>query len=94
MYRPFLASYDNNDFAGIVALCVICAIALFFISLFIFRSIFNIPSFLRYQRAQMKLLEEIAKQQGVDGTKVQSIVSETIGWEGIVDPFEPTAAPQ
>ncbi len=60
-------------------LCVMLIIL--FILLYIFRSIFNIPSFLRYQKAQIRLLEEIAKKQGVDDSKVQSIISESIGWE-------------
>jgi hypothetical protein len=64
-----------------MAVYFIIAFGVFLISLYIFRSIFNIPSFLRYQKAQIRLLEEIAKTQGVDQTKVQSIISESIGWE-------------
>ena len=64
---------------------IIAGIAVFFgiflINLYIFRAVFNIPSFLRYQRAQIRLLEEMAKTQGVDNTKVQSIISESMGWE-------------
>lgn len=61
--------------------CVV--VAVFFICIYIFRSVFNIPTFLRYQKAQIKLLEEIAKTQGVDGKKVQGIISESIEWESM-----------
>lgn len=64
-------------FIGIVVLYIF-----FFIHLYIFRAIFKIPSFLKYQKAQVRLLEELAKTQGVEASKVQNIISETYGWEG------------
>jgi len=54
--------------------------AIFFINLYIFRSIFNIPTFLEYQKAQIRLLEEISKRQAVVDKPVDGIVSETQGW--------------
>jgi hypothetical protein len=53
----------------------------FLITVFIVRWIFNIPSILRYHRAQIKLLEQMAKNQGVDGAKVQKIITESEIWE-------------
>lgn len=53
----------------------------FLVCVYITRAIFCIPRFLRYQRAQIKLLEEIAKVQGVDNNKVQTIIRESIEWE-------------
>ncbi|MGZ3846116.1 MAG: hypothetical protein ACXVBH_08665 [Flavisolibacter sp.] len=59
---------------------ILIGIGAFLFLLYLFRSIFNIPSFLRYQKAQIRLLEEIAKKQGVEGATVQNIISESIGW--------------
>jgi uncharacterized membrane protein len=55
---------------------------IFFIHLYIFRAIFNIPSFLKYQKAQIRLLEEIAKTQGANSATVKNIISESLGWDG------------
>jgi uncharacterized protein YybS (DUF2232 family) len=53
---------------------------LFFIAVYIIRAIFNIPSILRLHKAQVRLLEQMAKQQGVDDKTVQTIISDT-QWE-------------
>ncbi|WP_259068730.1 hypothetical protein HDF24_07440 [Mucilaginibacter sp. X4EP1] len=79
---------------GILAhalLFLVFGYGIFFAHLYIFRSIFNIPSFLRYQKAQVQLLEEMAKKQGVDNTKVANIITESFGWEGA---SKPTGVPQ
>lgn len=82
MYSHILAqagsTFTNTLFAYFMGLVIV-----FFIGLYIFRAVFNIPSFLRYQKAQIRLLEEIAKNQGVDSAKVQSIISESIEWESM-----------
>jgi len=70
----------NNEFANQLVIYLCVAFFGFIVSLYLFRAIFNIPSFLRYQKAQVRLLQEIAKTQGVENSKVQSIVSESIGW--------------
>ena len=80
----------RNDFASAVILYLFVSIIIFFIGLYIFRAVFNIPTFLRYQRTQIRLLEEMAKTQGVDNTKVQSIISENMGWEGTPTQSTPT----
>ncbi|HTD39181.1 MAG TPA: hypothetical protein VK671_01075 [Mucilaginibacter sp.] len=83
MHKEFLAQAGmSSDFAAQMIIYLAVAIGIFLIGIYIFRSIFNIPSFLRYQRAQIRLLEEIAKKQGVDDAKVQNIISESVGWEG------------
>jgi hypothetical protein len=80
MYNQVLSQGGGNEFIAQLVFWLIALYAFFIINLYIFRSIFNIPSFLRYQKAQIRLLEEIAKTQGVDHSKVKSIVSETNGW--------------
>ena len=92
MKTPIVA-YIQGDLATTVIVYIAIVIALFLISLYIFRSIFNIPTFLRYQKAQIRLLEEIARHQGVDGAKVQSIISESSGWDNMpTNPAENTEA--
>lgn len=81
MYHPVLAQAGSNEFATQVIAYLAAAFGGFFISLYIFRAIFNIPTFLRYQKAQIRLLEEIAKTQGVDNKKVKHIISESVGWD-------------
>ncbi|MGY3214571.1 hypothetical protein [Mucilaginibacter sp. HD30] len=49
------------------------------------RLIFSIPRFLRYQRAQIKLLELMAKRQGVDEAPISQIIKDSIEWEMIRD---------
>ncbi len=71
----------NNEFASQLGIYLVVVFCIFIVCLYLFRAIFNIPSFLRYQKAQVRLLQEIAKTQGVENSKVQSIVSESIGWE-------------
>ncbi len=81
MLNTILAYSESTEFANQLLIYIVIALACFLISLYIFRAIFNIPSFLRYQRAQIRLLEELAKNQGVDATTVKSIISESEGWE-------------
>lgn len=72
----------SGNFYFRIFIAIVVLYIFFLIHLYIFRAIFKIPSFLKYQKAQVRLLEELAKTQGVDGTKVQSIISETYGWDG------------
>jgi len=82
MHQTFLAYMSVQDeFYTQVLMYFAVAFVVFLIFLYIFRSIFNIPSFLRYQKAQTKLLEEIAKKHGVEDSRLKSIVSESVGWE-------------
>ena len=81
MHTHVLAQGISKEFAFEVVLYFGIAFCILVVMLYLFRAIFNIPSFLRYQKAQIRLLEEIAKTQGVDNAKVESIVSETYGWD-------------
>ena len=54
----------------------------FFIVIYLIRAIFNIPTMVRLQRAQVRLLEEMAKKQGVEEEKVKTIIAET-NWESL-----------
>jgi hypothetical protein len=81
MLSTILGQAIGNQVAFQVFLYFALAVGVFIGTLYLFRSIFNIPSFLRYQKAQIRLLEEIAKTQGVDGKTVQGIISKTQGWE-------------
>jgi len=92
MFSHVFAQAGGNPFPYQVVMYPALAFGAFVATLYLFRSIFNIPSFLRYQKAQIRLLEEIAKIQGVDGTKVQSIISETHGWDSV--PAQNTTAPK
>jgi hypothetical protein len=76
-----IAQGYNNQTDFQVLLYILIPIGVFFGGLYIFRSIFNIPSFLRYQKAQIRLLEQIAKKQGVEDSKLESIISEAHGWD-------------
>lgn len=76
------SSFAVSSFTETIITYLVVLIGLFFVSLYIFRAIFNIPSFLRYQRAQIRLLEEIAKHQGVDQSTVKTIITESYGWDG------------
>jgi hypothetical protein len=82
MYNVIVWQLADRQYADRVLLYLFVGYAIFFIHLYIFRAIFNIPSFLRHQKVQIRLLEEIAKTQGVDSDKVQHIISETYGWDG------------
>jgi hypothetical protein len=53
---------------------VIC-IVIFFVFIYIIRAVFKIPTIVRCHKAQVKLLEEIAKNQGVDPATIQSITT-------------------
>ena len=75
------SGYSGSSFAEVVITYLAIVVAVFFISLYIFRAIFNIPSFLKYQRAQIRLLEEIAKHQGVDKNTIRNIVVESHDWD-------------
>jgi len=80
-----LITQIESPIDGILAhafLFLIFGYGIFFAHLYIFRSIFNIPRFLRYQKAHLRLLEEMAKNQGVDSRKVANIITESEGWEG------------
>jgi hypothetical protein len=44
------------------------------------RLVLSIPRFLRYQRAQIKLLELMAKRQGVDEAPISQIIKDSIDW--------------
>lgn len=82
MHKEFLAQAGfQSDFARELLIYLTIAVGVFLTLLYTFRAIFNIPSFLRYQKAQIRLLEEIAKKQGVENTTVRSIISESQGWD-------------
>jgi hypothetical protein len=90
MLTTIFAQAVSDEFIFHVILYLALAFSIFVAILYLFRSIFNIPSFLRYQKAQIRLLEEIAKTQGVDGKTVEGIVSESQGWDSA--PVQPAAA--
>jgi len=70
----------TDEFRGLLLIfCVVC-IVLFFVGIYIIRSVFNIPSIIRLHKAQVRLLEEMAKSQGVEQKTVDTIISET-SWE-------------
>ncbi|MEO8886668.1 MAG: hypothetical protein ABI367_11435 [Mucilaginibacter sp.] len=70
-----------NDFQSALIIYFLVLIAVILVLIFITRLIFAIPTFLRYQRGQIRLLEEIAKKQGVEEKTVKNIISESIEWE-------------
>jgi hypothetical protein len=82
MYHHIVAQASNGA-VNIWVIYILVITVISFIFIFIFRAVLSIPSFLRYQKAQIRLLEEIAKTQGVDSTKVQSIISESIEWDSM-----------
>lgn len=45
------------------------------VSVLILRVVFSIPEFLSLQKAQLKLLAKIAKQQGVSADEVEEIMN-------------------
>jgi len=69
------------DFTEGLVIAAFVIYAIFLLHLYIFRAIFNIPTFLQLQKTQIKLLREMAKTQGVDAVKVNNIISEIEGWE-------------
>ena len=82
MLNTLLYQTEREEFITQLVLYLFCGFIGFIISVYIVRAIFNIPKFVRLQKAQVRLLEEIAKNQGVDGKTVQGIISETYGWDG------------
>jgi hypothetical protein len=82
MLNMLLYQSEREEFITELVLYLFCGFIGFIICVYIVRAIFNIPKFIKLQKAQVRLLEEMAKNQGVDGKKVQSIISETYGWEG------------
>lgn len=59
----------DQDF--IVAI-VLYAIA-FIVAIFVTRAIFSIPKFLKLQQAQLQIMTELARQQGVNNEIIKSI---------------------
>lgn len=71
-----------NEFTKAMIMYGLVLLGIFLVLVSITRLIFAIPRFLRYQRAQLKLLEQIAKSQGVEETKVERIMSQSRSeWE-------------
>ena len=70
-----------NDLQSALSLYFLAMFVVFLILVFITRLIFAIPTFLRYQKAQIRLLEEMAKKQGVEESAVKSIIKDSIEWE-------------
>ena len=66
----------SSDFYTTMAIYCFVMFCLFLISMYIVRAIFNIPTIVRSHKAQVKLLQEIAKKQGVEQTAIQSIITE------------------
>jgi hypothetical protein len=83
MLHTLLYESEHDQFVTEVIMYLAGGFISFIISVYIIRAIFNIPTFIKLQKAQMKLLEEIAKSQGVDSAKVQGIISETVGWNDV-----------
>jgi len=63
------------DSADNVFLYIIGYIIAFVVAVFVTRAIFSIPKFLRLQTAQLEILMEIAKQQGVNADVLLKIHS-------------------
>jgi hypothetical protein len=76
----------SDQFYSALFIYFLVSIVCFLIAVYIVRAIFDLPKIVRMHKAQVRLLEEIAKNQGVEGTKVSSIISEsqiheTVGWD-------------
>jgi len=71
----------REEFYTQLFICFAIGFICFLVTVFIVRWIFNIPTILRYHKAQIKLLEQMAKQQGVDQSKVGKIIAESTVWE-------------
>ena len=56
-----------------IIVAIIGYIIVFFIAVFITRAIFSIPKFLKLQEAQLQIITELAKQQGVKSEVIKSI---------------------
>ncbi|MBB5397180.1 hypothetical protein [Mucilaginibacter sp. AK015] len=74
-----------NEFNKAMIMYGIVLFGIFLVLVAITRLIFAIPRFLRYQRAQLKLLEQIAKSQGVEEKKVNDIMSKSRSQWEVVD---------
>ncbi|MGN6396884.1 MAG: hypothetical protein ACTHMI_15040 [Mucilaginibacter sp.] len=71
----------SDEFKQALLIWGIVTLIGFFITIYIIRAVFNIPSILRLHKAQVRLLEEMAKAQpGVDQERVRTVISET-SWE-------------
>jgi hypothetical protein len=68
--------YQDNTDAFLMYLLYAVA---FIVSIFITRAIFSIPKFLRYQRAQIKLMALVAHQNGIAEERIQKILRESDG---------------
>ena len=80
MLHTLLYESEHDQFVMEVIMYLMGGFVGFIVSVYIVRAIFNIPKFIKLQSAQMRLLEEIAKHQGVDSATVRGIISETAGW--------------
>lgn len=67
----------TNQFLGELALWGIGIFIGFLISVYIIRAIFDIPTIVRMHKAQVRLLEQIAKQQGVEEKIISTIITES-----------------
>lgn len=56
-----------------IIVTIIVYVIAFIIAVFVTRAIFSIPKFLRLQEAQLQIITELAKQQGVKNEVIQSI---------------------
>jgi hypothetical protein len=71
----------SDEFVKTMVIWGIVMFVLFLIGIYIVRAVFNIPSILKLHKAQVRLLEELAKSQpGTDQEKVKTIMTET-SWE-------------
>ncbi len=83
MFNLVVAQISDNPLLNSLVIYFIARTlySLFIICVYIVRAVFDIPRIVRLHKAQVRLLEEIAKNQGVDGTKVKSIITERNGWD-------------
>lgn len=72
----------SDDFLKTVVIGGSVFLGLFLISLYIIRAVFNIPTLLRYHKAQIKLLELLAKSQKADEDTVKKIIRESVDYVG------------
>jgi hypothetical protein len=70
----------DDKVSYLLLFCIVISIILFIISVYVVRLIFNIPGIVRLHKAQVRLLEQMAKTQGVDSEIVEGIITET-KWE-------------
>lgn len=72
----------SDDFSKALFIYGTVCFVMFIISLYIIRAVFNIPTLLRYHKAQIKLLELLAKSQKADEESVNRIIGESIDYTG------------